>query len=222
MHDSPIGVIPHYKVIDLGTKKGGALDVFRSRGDMYYGDAVKCKPSACLGVDYADKYAEEVREKGYNFSSADVTACRWPTADFILAFDFLEHLKDREQSDAMLYLMLMNARKGVWLKMPSFEQDDEGEAQLRKNGLRFTWTHWHGHPSHYLVGDAMKVITGICPDARVKHKHQRIIKDSNSKFVVPIDAPLDTNEYTAEMGTKPNIRFNPHVIGCHELIVFLE
>lgn len=221
MHDSPVGVVPHFKVVDLGTKKAGALDVFRKHGGMYFDD-LDCPAAACLGVDSNAEYANEVKSKGYTFSAANITACRWPTADFFLAFDFLEHMEDKEQSDAVLYLMLSNAKRGVWLKMPSFEQDETGEEQLRKHGLRFTWSLWHGHPSHYLVGDAMRVIKEHCPDARVKHKHQRIIKNSRSKFVVPVNAPIDTNEYTEELGSKPDVNFHPHVIGCNELIVHLE
>jgi hypothetical protein len=221
MHDAPTGETPHFSVVDLGTKTGGALDVFRRRADTYFKDA-ECAREDCLGVDFADKYADEIRKKGYQFSAADVTTCRWPTADFFLAFDFLEHLPDKEVSDVVLRQMLTNAKRGVWLKMPSFEQDATGEGQLKRYGLRFTWSYWSGHPSHYLVEDAMRVITDTCPNAKVKHKHQRIIKHSRSRFVVPINAPIDTTEYSEDLGPKPDIDFNPHVIGCHELIVNLE
>lgn len=211
-----------FKVVDLGTKKGGALNVFHARGDMYYGKGIsRIRLSGCLGIDQDDKYKEVVEKQGYQFEACDVLdpSFVWPDADYYLAWDFLEHLPSIEDSNSVLAQMLTSANKGVWLKMPSFEQDEQGEGQLRRHGLRFAWTRWHGHPSHYKVSDARSIIS---PDARVKHKHQRIIKDSSSKFVVPVDAPLDTTEYTLELGPKPRVRFNPPVIGCHELIVFLE
>jgi hypothetical protein len=212
-----------FKVVDLGTKKGSAIDVFLKRGKMYYGREIpKILPAQCLGVDRAEKYRKDVEKQGFAFEACNVlepmSPC-WEEADYFLAWDFLEHLPSIEDSNNVLSWMLLWAQKGVWLKMPSFEQDEQGEGQLRRHGLRFAWTHWHGHPSHYKVSDARGVIS---QGVKVKHRHQRIIKNSSSKFIVPVDAPLDTIEYTPELGPKPKVKFDPPVIGCHELIVFLE
>jgi hypothetical protein len=213
------------KVVDLGTKLGTAIDVFLKRGAMYYGEPVgKISKAECLGVDLADKYQKDVEKRGYQFKAMDVLKdFNYPVADYYLAWDFLEHLPSIEDSNNVLAAMLDHAIKGVWLKMPSFEQDNQGEGQLRKHGLRFTWTHWHGHPSFYKVDDATAVINRVCAGCRIKHKTQRIIRDSSSEFVVPIDAPVDTTKYNLkEHGPKPSVVFDPPVIGCHELIVNME
>ena len=217
----------HFKVVDLGTKKGYAIGVFRERARMYYGADVQMVPARlCLGVDRNDKYRAVVEEQGYQFHSAIIHEADFlfPVADYYLAWDFLEHLPNTDVSNNVLTSMLCSARKGVWLKMPSFEQDERGEGQLRRHGLRFAWSHWKGHKCHYTLADALGVITKTLDPSKhkMKHKHQRIIKDSSSKFIVPVDAPPDTTEYTPELGPKPEVKFDPPVIGCHELIVFLE
>lgn len=213
-----------YKVVDLGTKLGSSLGVFLDKGSMYYGSHVKqIQPGECLGIDLKDQYQQDVEKRGFQFRAMDVLKdFQYPVADYYLAWDFLEHLPSIEDSNNVLGAMIDHAVKGVWLKMPSFEQCEEGEGQLREHGLRFTWTYWKGHPSHYTLADATRVISRVAPGARIKHKHQRIILDSSSKFVVPIDAPIDTNEYKPEHGPKPFVRFDPPVIGCHELIVYLD
>ena len=191
---------PKFTVVDLGTKKAGALDVFRKHGKMYFGLDAECRPDVCLGVDLADKYKDDVKKRGYRFRSADVLSedFDWPSADFYLAFDFLEHLPSKEMSAAVLRTMLERARRGVWLRMPSFEQDGTGEKPLRDLGMRFAWTNWHGHPSHYLVSEAKSVIELVKPDAKVKHKHNKLIHNTHNQDVVPTDAPLDTRKRSVQ------------------------
>jgi hypothetical protein len=211
------------RVVDLGTKKGSAIGVFLKRGAMYYGNEIrKIKPGDCVGIDLADKYRETVEKRGFQFQAKDVLEAQWHKADYYLAWDFLEHLPSISESKKVLGNMLAYAGKGVWLKMPSFEQDDTGEGQLKKHGLRFTWTNWHGHPSAFCLNHAYRTIDECKRVKNVKHKTQRIIRDSSDKFVVPIDAPVDVTEYKPEYGKKPKVKFDPPVIGCHELIVYLE
>jgi hypothetical protein len=199
---------PEYRhtVVDLGTKEAAALDVFRKRGNMYFGIEAECEPGDCLGVDRKEQYSEAVKKKGYKLKLGNILTEEfdWPTAAVYLAFDFLEHLPSKEDSDNVLRTMLERSKRGVWLRMPSFEQDGTGEKPLRDLGMRFAWTHWHGHPSHYLVSDAMRVIKLIRPKAKVKHKHNQLIHDTHHTSVVPIDAPLDTIKYDPmEHGPKP-------------------
>lgn len=212
------------KAIDMGTKKADSLNTFLKHGAMYYGEDVgRIKPKECMGIDRQEKYRKDVERCGFQFLTMDVLKdFNYPIAEYYLAWDFLEHLPSIEDSNNVLRAMLDHAVKGVWLKMPSFEQDEEGEGQLRRHGLRFTWTHWHGHPSFYKIEDAMAVIRRFTPSARIRHEHQRVIRDSSSKFIVPVGAPLDTTEYTPDLGPKPEVVFRPAVIGCHELIVSLE
>ncbi len=116
------------KVVDMGTKKAGSLGVFLEHGAMYFGEeASRIKPRECLGIDWHDKYRQSVEKQGYQFMALDVLKdFNYPAAEYYLAWDFLEHLPSIEDSNNVLAAMLDHAIKGVWLKMPSFEQDDTG------------------------------------------------------------------------------------------------
>jgi hypothetical protein len=213
-----------YKVVDLGTKRAGALDEFLRAGSMYFGDEVaSIKPGDCLGYDYNGKYDREVRAKGYRFQGQDLTDRQvldaLPAADYYLAWDFLEHLPSVEHSDRILEVMLQRARVGVWLRMPSFEQDMEtGEGRLRAHGLRFAWTDWHGHKSHYTLAMARDVITASGFGA-LKVKGNRLIETTGDRCVVPVSAPTDTVEYSAALGARPKVAFSPPLVGQWEVIV---
>ena len=212
------------KVVDLGTKQGGALGVFLKHGQMYF-DTFGIKPGDCLGIDRKRTYEKAVRKRGYHFKEANIFSDEfvWPKADYYLAFDFLEHLPDIHASDQVLRRMIENARRGVWLRMPSFEQDEEtGEGQLKKLGLRWAWTTWRGHPSHYLKGQACSIIQTSLPQRmfRMKVRPNRIMANTSDRSIVPIDAPGEANRFDQKtMGRKPHRKLDPPVVGQWEVIV---
>jgi hypothetical protein len=213
------------RVVDLGTKRGGALDVFREHGHEYFGEAaVGIQPGECLGVDRSAEYAEEVRAKGYGYLEGDVLEFfEQPVpVDFYLAFDFLEHMPDKATSQRALERMLQTAQTGVWLRMPSFELDlVHGEGRLRALGLRFAWTHWVGHPSHYLVDDAVSVIKECSYVKSYTVSPGRKITSTADPSLVPIDAPIDTVRYETSLGPKRSAAFDPPVYGQWEVRVRL-
>lgn len=212
-----------FRVVDLGTKQAGALQEFLAKGDIYFGkDVLTIKPAECLGIDHQARYAHEVKALGYEFWTQDILANldSLPEADYYLAWDFLEHLPNVRESSRVLRAALARARIGVWLRMPSFEQDEEGEGQLRKLGLRFAWSHWHGHPSHYLVGDAEEVFSKNPDVHQWRAKRGKKIFSTNHPDVVPISAPLDTVRYDESLGPRRIVRLNPVVIGQWEVLAW--
>lgn len=214
-----------YDVVDLGTKKGGALDVFREAGPRYFLAAGGVSVGGCLGVDANEAYAADVRRKGYRFETLrfpdDLGAL--PEASYYLAFDFLEHLNGVDESDRVLEVMLAKASRGVWLRMPSFEQDTlTGEGVLRKHGLRFAWTHWVGHKSPYRLEHALRVISGCGRFHRYDLRGNRKIAVSSDRAVVPVEAPIDTVNYSKALGPKPAIEFKPPVIGQWEVLIHFQ
>jgi len=218
------------KVVDLGCKLGRALEEFRRAGPRYYGRAAEAVcPAECLGVDRQARYAALVRDRGYGFLGLDLTEPgaleRLPRADFYLAWDFLEHLPDKGWSDAVLRAALARARIGVWLRMPSFQQDDDtGEGALRALGLRFTWTRWTGHRSGYLIEEALEAI-GLYrkevnrPAVAVRAEPRGLIRSTEDPRVVPADAPVDTVRYEPGLGAKPLVDFDPPLVGQWDLVV---
>lgn len=217
------------KVVDLGTKLGHAIGEFCKKGSLYFGDEIsQIRPDQCLGIDLQDKYRNDVVGQGYRFMVMDVTQDgaldALPEADYYLAWDFLEHLPSKEWSDALVKVMLHKARKGVWCRMPSFEQDETtGEGALKKLGLRFAWTHWHGHPSHYLVEECVTAMNQYKLEQNrgsiaVKVRPGKRVRATDDKHVVPIDSPIDTVKYEPKLGHRPYQKFDPPLVGQWEVI----
>jgi hypothetical protein len=215
----------HYAVVDLGTKKGGAIDAFRRLAASH--EIPVLPPSLCLGIDRKDEYRNEVTQKGYEFLAADIIspAFVWPAADYYLAWDFLEHLPDRERSKKVVVEMCRHATAGIWLRLPSFEQDSAiGEGALKKHGLRFAWSRWTGHRSHFLIEDALEALNDGLKNAEWSHRldQKKLINDSNHPDIVPIDAPVGTVKYEPELGPRPWVQFTPPVVGQWELIASIH
>jgi len=228
-------MLPEYDVVDLGTKHGNAIAGFLNKGNV----ALKnirlhrsLKKGRCVGYEIPkmEAYRSKVESKGFKFATADLATddaiAALPTSRVYLAWHFLEHVPNKSWSDKLVKASLTNASKLAWFRLPSFEQDTvNGEGVLRQHGLRFTWTHWAGHPTHWLVADCRKSIEewaaanpdrpydlDIRPADRINHV--------DNDRVVPISAPIDTTVYSASMGPKPKLpRFSPPIVSAWEVIV---
>lgn len=213
----------NYKVVDLGCKKAGALDVYRKAGPKLYKLPI-AKAHECLGVDVKDQYQRTVEKKGYEFFCGRIDKnFLWPEADVYLAFDFLEHLPDIEMSQFVLDAMLTMAKKAVWLRLPSFETTSEGEGRLSKLGLRFTWTRWKGHRSHFKLEHMNAVLDQFKgPKLRKKINKLERMRTTGDRRIVPIDAPEDTTKYHPKLGPKPNSTFNPALVGQYEVLIYKD
>jgi hypothetical protein len=215
----------HYAVVDLGTKKGGAIDAFRRLAASH--EIPIPPPALCLGIDRKDQYWNDVTQKGYEFLVADIISSEfvWPAADYYLAWDFPEHLPRRECSKKVVLEMCRHATAGVWLRLPSFEQDSvTGEGAIKKHGLRFAWSHWRGHRSHLLIGDALDALNDGLKDVEWSHRldQRKLIHDSNHPDVIPIGARVNTIKYKPELGARPWVQFTPSVVGQWHMIVSIQ
>jgi len=223
-----------FDVVDLGTKRGGAIREFFRKGDVFTKSGIKesCRPIKCVGYERqeGEVYRKDVESHGYQFRVADLSTeeglAELPKSRVYLAWHFLEHVPDKACSDRAVKAALSNCQELAWFRLPSFEQDeDNGEGVLRKHGMRFTWTHWRGHTSHWLVEDCVRSISnwGEANPSRnysIFIKAADYVKSMKDRRVVPIDAPIDTNQYAATMGNKPNLpAFDPPVIAAWEVAV---
>jgi len=202
------------RLIDLGTKRGGAIDAYRTNCQSR--NLPTIDPQDCLGIDLKDEYQKEVEAKGYHFKAADVTKMNWPEAEVYLAWDFLEHLPSVEVSQYVVKQMLKAATRAVWLIMPSFER----EKKLERLGLRFAWTDWHGHPSHFRLDDLWSVTKGF--DCEMVKYDRNLICSTLSPQIVPIDSPVDTVNYDPYLGPKQAYDFDPPLIGHHEVVIYTD
>jgi hypothetical protein len=108
--------------------------------------------------------------------------------------------------------------------MPSFEQDARGEGPLRELGLRFSWTDWKGHPTPYRLADAARVVESAGSLAR-EYKVKRgaaLIASTRDPRVVPVGAPVDTVRYSHGLGPKPDVAFDPPLVGQWEFLIWTK
>ncbi len=221
---------PELRVVDVGTKLGNALGEFIRRGGPVFGDPTiaSIQPGECLGVDRQPRFEQDLTRRGYQFSCVDLTQtyvmAALPEADYYLAWDFLEHLPSEAWSASLLQVMLAKARKGVWLRMPSFEQDGTGCQALEVLGLRFTWTNWTGHTSHFTLAQAAQAIEEYKklakhPELHVSVRPGKRVQASDDPCVVPLEAPKDTVKYDISLGHKTVVNFNPPLVAQWEVII---
>ena len=91
--------------------------------------------------------------------------------------------------------------------------------------MRFTWTNWRGHPSHWLVEDCTDAIEGWAKDVPQRAydltvKPAGFIKNMADHRVVPIDTPIDVNKYEPKHGPKPfSVKFKQPIVAEWEVIV---
>jgi len=213
-------------IVDLGTKQGGALDNFFHPKQKTNFDVKKFKRTNCLGIDINSTYEKAVKSKGYQFQALDLANTevlnQLPQARGYLLHHFLEHVPTHDIARAIVAKVMQQSQEFVWFKLPNFDQDSKtGEGALRKVGLRFTWTHWKGHPCHWLLQDNLDAISAYTGSKyKVQHHAAKTISNTNNSRVVPIDAPIDTLEYKEDLGPKLTMTLMPAVVSEWDVFVY--
>lgn len=232
-----------FDVVDLGTKKGNALQFFFKVVYSHCNAKKKFNPFVGLetslkelqqknSIGYerpeAASYRKDVETKGFQFGLLDLSVAsdikKLPLGAFYTAWHFLEHLPDKKTAKVVVQEALSKAEKMLWCRLPSFEQNDEtGEGVLRKLGLRFTWTNWKGHPCHWLVADCVEAIESwgaVNPDKPFDLfvKPSSWIESTDHFRVVPIDTPVDVTAYSPKFGKKPFKKFDKPIVAEWEVI----
>ena len=233
-------------IVDLGTKKGNAVFEFlkfsKRHLDQRKGNPLPCylkqdelsslNKAKCAGYEReeGEKYRKEVEGKGMQFRIADLATddaiAQLPPAKVYLAWHFLEHVPNKDWSRKLVHASLSNSRWMSWFRLPSFQQDDfAGEGALRKHGMRFTWTNWRGHPSHWLVEDCQEAIQSWAEENKDRPYKLEIrpagyIRTMGDHRVVPIDTEIDVNKYEKKHGPKPlHIKLEQPIVAEWEVIV---
>lgn len=232
-----------YSVVDLGSKRGNAAAEFLKliskpdkarleplRGDKFLAFDYPANQVICYDKSDSEEYEAATKKRGYSFESVDLASddvlASLPEAKVYLAWHFLEHLPNKEWSSKVVKAALSKSKYLAWFRLPSFQLDEKGEMPLRRLGLRFTWTNWSGHPSHWLVEDCLTSInewqaTSGRP-VSLKVKAADYIASTHDKRVVPIDSPVDTTVYEAVLGPRPFREFKPRLIAAWDILVSLQ
>tara|TARA_R110000824_G_scaffold315681_1_gene502828 strand:- start:479 stop:1210 length:732 start_codon:yes stop_codon:yes gene_type:complete len=233
-------------IVDLGTKKGNATIEFlqfskrhlqqrKGKPLPYYLTQEELSSMSirnCAGYERkeGEKYRKGVEGRGMQFRLADLATDgaieQLPPAKVYLAWHFLEHVPNKDWSRKLVHASLSNSRWMSWFRLPSFQQDDKtGEGALRKHGMRFTWTNWRGHPSHWLVEDCQEAIQSWAETNKDRPYFLDIrpagyIRAMDDHRVVPIDTEIDVNKYEKKHGPKPlHIKLEQPIVAEWEVIV---
>ena len=216
-----------YKLIDVGSKIGGSLGKYRK---MLPGTILRQpqpKPSDCLAIERNKKYEQTLRDAGYDVLIRDffdlIDKKELPKSDVYLACNVLEHFKSIEASKHALKHMIWNSYVGVWLRLPSFEQDETGEGRLREHNLRFSWTSWRHHSSHFCLQHVKELLSTLDIKHTLRITPGRVIATSDYPSIVPnLDQP-ELDNYDPQLhGPRTNVIFNPPIVGEWDVQIALK
>ena len=115
--------------------------------------------------------------------------------------------------------MLQHAREGVWLRLPSFEEDDAGMAQLRRHNLRFHWSRWTCHRSAYRLQHVRDVAFSHPDRFWVREVGRGLIQNSSDERVVPDTVSRNAGKYAPEMGPKIQVEFDPPLVAEWDVLL---
>ena len=107
--------------------------------------------------------------------------------------------------------MLDASATGIYLRLPSFEQDQQGEGQLRRHGLRFVWTGWTFHKAHVCLQHVAQVLGKYPARLAVRKEPRRVFLDSSDKSIVMLGKE-----------DEPLVAFDPEVVGQWDMIIRKE
>lgn len=173
------------------------------------------QPQEVLCIERQEKYRPSLEKLGFSTLFEDIFHVKdWPRADVYVACNVLEHFNTVEHSMHVVRKMLEASDVGAWFILPSFQQDTQtGEGVLRKHGLRFNWTSWIGHPSHFCVGHVYEAIRHFDRSYSVRVTPSRTLVDNQHPNIVPDLWREDIGQYDPkEHGPKPLVKFDPPIV----------
>jgi len=198
--------VKRLRYVDLGTKKGNALDVACTYYNRF--NFPKPKKNQCLGVDAKMEFQIPVTQKGYAFRQAIIpNEFDWPEADVYMAWNFLEHARDIVDALNILDRMVCSSRVGVWLLLPSFEEKDR--ARMNAAGFDFPYVDWNCHRAPFQL------------------KHVDEVLAEHTKRVVKVEKVArhfhkDSSRLMALQDETPPATFVPAIAGGWEVAVTLR
>lgn len=211
------------KVVDLGTRIGNTLSVFLHRGSRFFpthAEFIKeIDFSECLGIDKEESCRGDLESAGASFQCLNLSDPEMfeelPEADFYLASKILHHLPEREVADVLVRTMLSKSRRGIWLRLLSFEDDSQtGEGVLRSENLRFGWSERY---FSYLCKDVISLISRDLFDLELSPA--RRIRHTNDFRVLPESADSKKEEYEDIMEHKSQIKLVPPLVAEWDLFI---
>ncbi len=185
-----------YDFLDIGSSKGGSIDFARNQLGGKRG----------LGVDNNPANVEQLRWRGYDCLHGDIAQMTFPAKSvrFAVMNHVLEHMPLHKGHQAVECAKTV-ATDFIYIRGPYFDAD----AYLRRHGLKFYWSDWHGHTCHLTTS----LLQDVLRDLHLEHfliLGRTPVNDSLDDSIHPLDSPIDQHGYDPRQHPpKPSMRFNP-------------
>lgn len=198
-----------YDFIDLGSSKGGSIEMCRDRFGTDRG----------IGIDIDPAKVALAQARGVEAVVGDAT--QLPSdcgVRFISMVDFLEHLPTLDSVRAVLASAARAATDFLFISHPSFE----GERYLEMLGFRQYWWNWRGHPVHPAVSDYCGMFNDLGLGQYMIRYEDRVT-DSSHPSVLPLDAPRDQGPFDpSRHSDKRKVQFEMPVWRSQTIYVALK
>ena len=188
-----------YDFADFGCSTGGSMDFAAKVFDG----------GRAVGIDINPVKVERSRAAGHDAVVADATNPKQfkGTVRFSMLSHFLEHLPDYATVVRAIKTAVAISEEFVFIKQPWFDSDGE----LFQHGLKFYWSDWHGHPMPLTSLQMYRCVRRFLAQGKVVRAAifgNRSVTSSDSEFVIPLAAPMDSGQYDPEIhGPKPAVEF---------------
>ena len=219
------------RIVDVACRLGNSFGEFIKTGSAHFMDDPMIRviqPEECLGLDADPRFWQDLEGRGYGFRRYNLLQdplADLPESDYYVVWNYLDSLPDKTWADAVVATAIHKARKGVWLRLLSFEQDTLGEGPLHELGLRFAWTRHPAHPLHYPLDDAVAAINKYKQESKrmsidLKIKPGKRVYSTTDPCVIPESAPIGVEAYhPSTCGPKPARKLKTGLVAWWELIV---
>jgi len=204
-----------YELVDFGCSgSGGSIEAGRAYFNV----------SRALGLDIDRAKIAKLEARGFPALEVDLAN---PIAfkgrvGYSTMLHFLEHLKSVDEVRRAIHNAITATRKVVLVRYPWFDAD----GYLFENGLKFVWSDWRGHATSLNSLRMWRLLDSFEQKgliARFQIAGRIPIEDSSHKFIVPLNAPIDTLEYDAdEHGPKRRVRFPIRVFQEIEALLIID
>lgn len=172
-----------YKFLDLGSSNGGSLNFGEK---MFNGNG--------LGTEIDISKHKFLKDKGFDFLSCDITNIKnhvHGRVDYILAFDFFEHLNNKDELVKILNNLKIHFKKFIFIKQPYIENLN----YLYKEGLNYYWNNWTGHKNLFQISDFINFFHSQNDYRFMHYGYRKKIESLNSTIFVPKNSKKDTHNY---------------------------
>lgn len=200
-----------YDFVDFGCSVGGSMAFAKK---AFNGGLP-------VGIDIDEKKVARTKEAGFDAVLADATNPEQfrNNVRFSILSHFLEHLPDYDTVTRAIRTAVQISDEFVFIRQPWFDSDGD----LFRNGLKFYWSDWHGHPMTLTALQMYRIARDHLNSAKIARATiygNTPVVDTDDECVVPLSVSIDTGKYDRDAhGPKPSpaIQLNAY----KELVVVL-